>query len=110
MCVAVYELLTALLALELALPEEEIPKHTRSTQYQSKVFKDVNCFMSSRRRHLDKAGTLLFHNSTMQGQKGNEGCCPFETTRIRDLAVTSFDNLSLALMLSSLLAVQRGLS
>ena len=26
-------LLTALLALELALPEEEIPKHVRSTQY-----------------------------------------------------------------------------
>jgi len=30
-CVAVYELQTALLALELALPEEEIPKHVRST-------------------------------------------------------------------------------
>jgi len=31
-CVTVYELLTALLALELALPKEEIPKHMRSTQ------------------------------------------------------------------------------
>jgi len=28
-CVAVYKLLTALLALELALPEEEIMKHVR---------------------------------------------------------------------------------
>jgi len=59
-CVAVYKLLTALLALELALPEEEIPKHVRSTQYQFKVFKNVHCFMSLRRCHLDKAGTLLF--------------------------------------------------
>jgi len=66
MCVAVYKLLTALLALELALPKEEIPKRMHSTQYQFKVFKDVNCFMSLRRRHLDKVGTLLFHNSTMQ--------------------------------------------
>jgi len=66
-CVAVYELLTALLALELALPEEEIPKHVRSTQYQFQVFKYANCFMSLRWRHLDKAGTLLFRNSTMQG-------------------------------------------
>jgi len=32
-CLAPCELLTALLALELALPEEEIPKHVRSTQY-----------------------------------------------------------------------------
>jgi len=64
-CVAVYELLTALFALELALPEKEIQKHVRSTQYQVKVFKNVNCFMSLHRRHLDKAGTL-FRNSTMQ--------------------------------------------
>jgi len=33
MCVAVYELLTALLALELALPGE-ILKHMHSMQYQ----------------------------------------------------------------------------
>jgi len=65
-CVAVYELLTALLALELALPEEEILKHLCLTQYQFKVFNNVNCFMSLHRRHLDKAGTLLFRNSTMQ--------------------------------------------
>jgi len=65
-CVAVYGLLTALLALELALPEEEIPKHVRSTQYQFKVFKNVECFMSLRRHHLDKAETLLFRNSTME--------------------------------------------
>jgi len=32
----------------------------RSTQYQFRVFKNVNCFMSLRRRHLDKAVTLLF--------------------------------------------------
>ena len=67
MCVAVYELLTALLALELALPEEEIQKQVRSTQYQFKVFKNVDCFVSLRSRHLDKEGTLLFHNSTVQG-------------------------------------------
>jgi len=63
---AVYEPLTALFALELPLPEEEIPKHVRSTQYQFKVFKKVNCFMSLRRHHLDKAGMLLFRNSTME--------------------------------------------
>jgi len=33
---AVYEILTA---LELALLEEEIQKHVRSTQYQFRVFK-----------------------------------------------------------------------
>jgi len=55
-CVAVYELVAALLALEPALPEEEIPKHVRSTQYQFKVLKDVNCFVSLCSRHLDKAG------------------------------------------------------
>jgi len=33
-CVVVYELLTALRALELALPEEKNPKHVRLTQYQ----------------------------------------------------------------------------
>jgi len=64
-CVAVYELLTAFLALELALPKEEIPKHMRSAQYQFKVFKNMNCFISLRSGHLHKAGTL-FRNSTMQ--------------------------------------------
>jgi len=49
---AVYELLTALLALELALPEEDFPKHLHLMQYQFKVFKHVNCFMSLHRRHL----------------------------------------------------------
>jgi len=63
---AVYELLTALLALELALLDEEIQKHMRLTQYQFKGFKNMNCFMSLRRCHLDKARTLLFCNSTMQ--------------------------------------------
>jgi len=38
----VYELLTALLALELALPEEEILKHVRLMQYQLRVFKNVH--------------------------------------------------------------------
>jgi len=63
--VAVYEILTA---LEPALPEEEIPKQVRSAQYQLRVFKNGDCFMSLRSRHLDKAGTLLFRlrNSTMQ--------------------------------------------
>jgi len=56
-CVAVYELLTALLALELALSEEEIAKHVRSMQYQFKVFKNVNCFLSLRRCHLDRQGS-----------------------------------------------------
>jgi len=65
-CVAVYELLTALLALELALREEEIPKHVHLTQYNLEVFENVNCFIPLRRRHIDKTGTLLFRNSTMQ--------------------------------------------
>jgi len=60
---AVYDLLTA---LELALPQEEIPKHMRSTQYQVIVFKNVDCFMSLCREYSDKAGTLLFRNSHMQ--------------------------------------------
>jgi len=61
--VAVYEILTG---LEPALPEEEIQKHVRSTQYQFQVFNNVDCFMSLRRRHLHKAVTLLLRNSTMQ--------------------------------------------
>jgi len=81
-CAAVYEILTALLALEPALPEEEIQKHVRSTQYQFRVFKNVDCFMSLRRRYLDKAVTLLFRNSTMQRYKGNVGCCLLQNTRI----------------------------
>jgi len=81
-CVSVYELLTALLALELALPEEEIPKHVRATQYQFKVFKHVNSFMSLHRR---KTGTLLFRNSTMQHYKGNVGLFLLQTTHTRDL-------------------------
>jgi len=40
--VAVYEIPTAFSALELALPEEEIQKHVRSTQYQFRVFKNVD--------------------------------------------------------------------
>ena len=62
----VYKLLTALLALELALPEEETLKHVHLMQYQFRVFKNVECFMSLRRRSLDKTGMLLFCNSTMQ--------------------------------------------
>jgi len=50
-------------AFEPALPQEEIQKHVRSTQYQFRLFKNVDCFMSLRRRHLDKAVTLLLHNS-----------------------------------------------
>jgi len=57
-CMAVYELLAALLALELVLPEEEILKHVRLTQYQFRVFKHMDSFMSLRRRYLDKTGTL----------------------------------------------------
>jgi len=71
-CVAVYEILTA---PKPALPEEIIPKHMRSTQYLFEVFKDVECFLLLRRRHLDKAGTLLFHSSTMQRYKGNAVAC-----------------------------------
>jgi len=65
-CVAVYELLTALLALELALPEEEIPKHVLSAQYQFEVFKNVNCFMSFRKRYFDKRAPWLFRNNPIQ--------------------------------------------
>jgi len=53
-------------AWEPALPEEEIQKHVRSTQYQFRVFENVDCFMSLRRRYLDNAVTLLFRNSNMQ--------------------------------------------
>jgi len=63
--VAVYELLTALLALELALPDKEILKDVRLAQDQFKVFKNVKCFMSLCRPHLDKA-RMLFYNSTVQ--------------------------------------------
>jgi len=62
-CVAMYEILTA---LEPALPEEKIQKDVRSTQYQFRVFKNVDCFMALRRCYLDKAVTLLFRNSTTQ--------------------------------------------
>jgi len=81
-CVAVYEILTA---LEPALPEEEIQKHVRSTQYQFRVFRNVDCFMSLCRRYLDKVVTLLFRNNTMQRYKENVGCCLFENSCIRDL-------------------------
>ena len=43
-CVAVYDLLTALLALELVLPEQEIPKHVRS---------QFHCSRASRRTTLN---------------------------------------------------------
>jgi len=59
----VYEILTA---LEPALSEEEIQKHVRWSQYQFRVLKNVDCFMSLRRCCLDKVVTLLFRNSTMQ--------------------------------------------
>jgi len=42
----VYELLTALLVLELALSEKENPKYVGSLQYQFRVFKNVDCFIS----------------------------------------------------------------
>jgi len=96
MCIAVYEILTA---LELALPEEEIQKHVHSTQYEFGVFKNLDSFMSLCRHYLDKAVTLLFRNSTMQCFKGNVGCCLFQNTCIRP-AMTAFDILS-ALMLST---------
>jgi len=48
----VYEVPTA---LESALPEEEIQKHVRLMQYQFRVFKNMDSFMSLRRRYLDKA-------------------------------------------------------
>jgi len=40
--VAVYEIPTA---SEPAVPEEKIQKQVRSTQYQFRVFKNVDCFM-----------------------------------------------------------------
>jgi len=45
----VYELLTALLVLELALSEKENPKYVGSLQYQFRVFKNVDCFISVHR-------------------------------------------------------------
>ena len=79
MYVAVYEILTA---LEPPLLEDEIQKHVHSTQYQFQVFKNVDCFMSLRKRYLDKAVTFLFRNSTMQRYKGNIDFCLFQNTRI----------------------------
>ena len=64
-CMAVYEILTALLGSKPELPEEAIRKHVRWMQYQYKVFKNVDCSMSLHRHYLDKAVTL-FRNSTMQ--------------------------------------------
>ena len=96
MCVAVYEIL---IALEPALPEEEIQKHVRSTQYQFLVFKNVGCFMLLRRRYLDKAVTLLFRNSTVQRYKGNVAVACSKTPTLRP-AVAAFDILSV-LMLST---------
>jgi len=78
---AVYKILTA---LQPPLPEDEIQKHMHSTQYQFQVFKNVDCFMSLRRRYLDKAVTLLFRNRTMQRYKINVDCCLLQNTRIRD--------------------------
>jgi len=60
---AVSEILTA---WEPALPEEQFQKHMRSMQYQFRVFENMDCFMSLRRRYLDKAVTLLFRNRTVQ--------------------------------------------
>ena len=82
MYMAVYEILTA---LELALLEEETQKHVRSIQDQFRVFKNVDCFLSLRRRCFFKAVTLLFRNSTMQRYKRNVGCCLFRNSCIRDL-------------------------
>jgi len=73
---AVYEILTA---LEPALSEEEIQKHVPLAQYQFRVFKNVDCFMSLCRHCLDKAVTFLFRNGTMQRYKENVGCCLFQT-------------------------------
>ena len=41
--------------------------------------------MSLRRRYLDKAGTLLFRNGTMQHYKGNVGRCLFQNSHIKYL-------------------------
>ena len=38
----------------------------RLTQYQFRVFKNMDCFMSLHRRYLNKASMLLFRNSAMQ--------------------------------------------
>jgi len=77
LCVVLYEILAA---LEPALPEEEIQKHVHSTQYQFQVFKNVDCFMSLRRRYLDKAVTLLFYDSIMQRYKRKKVCSTVEWT------------------------------
>jgi len=57
-CMAVYEFLTTLLELELALPDEEIPKHALSTQYQFKVLKmwiiSFHCTGTIDTRHKDR--------------------------------------------------------
>jgi len=68
-------------SIRAGIAEEEIQKHVRSTQYQFRVFKNVDCFMSPRTCYSDKAVTLLFRNSIVQRYKGNEGCYLFQNTR-----------------------------
>ena len=66
-CVAVCELLTALLALELALPEEEILKHVRSTQYQfSRMFKIIKT--AKKERAGMEANQLAHHRLAQTGR------------------------------------------
>jgi len=65
---AVYELLTALLGLELALLSRRF-RNVCLTQHQFRLFKTVVCFRLLRKCYLDKEGTLLFHNNTMQRRR-----------------------------------------
>jgi len=79
-----YEFLTALLALELALPEEDIPKHVLRHNINLECSKtSIVLFKSLRMRYLDKAATLLFRNSTATLER--KCCCLFQITRIRYL-------------------------
>jgi len=76
MFLAVYKLLTALLALELALAEYKISKYVHLMQYQFRLFKNIHCFMSFCKHCLDKAMMLLFCNSLIQHQKRKQLLVP----------------------------------
>jgi len=50
----------------IELAEYKTLKHVRWMQYQLRLLKNVVCFMSFPKLHLDKAGMWLFHHNTMQ--------------------------------------------
>jgi len=65
-CLAVYMLLTALLALELALIVYEIIKHVHLTQYQFRLFTKRRLYQVIVEALFDKTANILFRFNTVQ--------------------------------------------